>query len=146
LTTALAMAAVILVIVLQPYFGQIKSFDQIGAFALAEHLSSDLEMTFKAQEVGDATGWFSERLGFQIAIPGLEEQGFQFVGGRECFLGKKKAAYLYYQKQGEKVSLFIINYRDLDFPLSRHKTYMVYDQGYEIKVWIRGKLCYALVE
>lgn len=146
LATALAMVAVIVVIVFQPYSGQIKSFDQIGNFALAEHLSSDLEMTFKAQEVSDVTRWFSKRLNFQIAIPGLEKQGLHFLGGRECFFGKKKAAYLYYDRQGEKISLFIINYQDLDFTLSPKRTYTVYERGYEIKIWLQGTLCYTLVE
>lgn len=146
LAAALAMVAVMVVIVFQPYSGHIKNFDQIGTFALAEHLSSDLEMTFKAQEVSDAPGWFSERVGFGIVIPALESQGFQFLGGRECLFGKKKAAYLYYDCQGQKVSLFIINYQDLDFPLSRHRTYTVYDRGHEIKIWKQGTLCYALVK
>ena len=139
LATALVMVAVFAVIVFQPYSGQIKSFEQIGTFALAEHLSSDLEMS-------DPAGWFSERVGFGIVIPALESRGFKFLGGKECLLGKKKAAYLYYDRQGEKISLFIINYRDLDFSLSPKRTYTVYDRGYEITIWLQGTLCYMLVK
>lgn len=146
LATALAMVAVIVVIVFQPYSGQIKSFDQIGTFALAEHLTSKLEMTFNARDVSDVTGWFSERLGFNIEIPGLEMQGFQFLGGRECFFGKKKAAYLYYQKTARKASLFIINHDDLGFEMKPERSYAVYEREHIVRIWKADKLVYAMIE
>jgi hypothetical protein len=143
---ALAAAAIFILLILNPFSAQIGSLGEIGSYALANHIDTEMSMAFRSGQINDVPAWFSKRLGFPITIPVFETRRFKFLGGRECNLGKKKAAYLYYDKQGEKVSLFIINYRDLNFPLSQQKTYTVYDQGYEIKVWIQGKLCYTLVQ
>lgn len=143
---ALATAAIFVLLILNPFSAQIGSLSEIGSYALANHIDTEMSMSFRSGQIKDMPAWFSKRLGFPITIPDFETRRFNFLGGRECYLGKKEAAYLYYDKQGEKVSLFIINCRDLDFPLSQQRTYTVYDRGYEIKVWIQGKLCYTLVE
>ncbi len=146
LAPAFALMAIFLLIILNPFSGQIGSLGEIGSYALANHIETEVSMSFRTGQISDVSGWFSKRLGFPIRIPDGITRKFHLLGGRECDLGKKKAAYLHYDKQGEKVSLFIINHRDLDFPLSPDRTYTVYDRGYEIKIWLQGTLCYTLVK
>ena len=143
---AFAVAAIAVLLVLNPFSTQIGNLGEIGSYALANHTNTNANMAFRADEISDVSGWFSKRLGFPVQIPNLEKQGFIFLGGRECYLGKKKAAYLYYDNQGQKTSLFIINSKDLDFDIEKQKTYAIYDRGYEIKIWMQEKLCYALVK
>ena len=145
-TPALAMGVVLVLVILNPFSGQIGSLDEIGSYALAHHLDTEMSMLFGADQITDVPVGFSKRLGFTVTVPEFETRGFIFRGGRECYLGRNKAAYLSYDRQGGKISLFIINYHNLNFPLSDQKTYTIYDRGYQIKVWIKGKLCYTLVE
>ena len=146
LAPAFALMAICLLIILNPFSGQIDGLGEIGSHALANHIDTEVPMSFRTDQISDVSSWFSRRLGFSIRIPDGVTRKFQLLGGRECDLGKKKAAYLYYDRQGEKISLFIINYRDLDFSLSPKRTYTVYDRGYEITIWLQGTLCYTLVK
>jgi hypothetical protein len=72
-------------------------------------------------------------------------QGIRLLGGRECYLGKKKAAYLFCEKSGKKVSVFAIAAKDLSFTLEEGKTYFIQDQEHEIKIWKENNMVFALV-
>jgi len=143
---ALTIAALLLAIVLNPFSGRIGSLDQISSLALANHLDSDLRMVFRAGDITDVLDWFSGKLGFPVSLPKLNIQGSTFLGGRECLLGKEKAAYLYYEKRGKRASLFIIHVRDLSIPLKGERVYNVSDKGHDVKVWKEGDLVFALVK
>ena len=103
-------------------------------------------MEFKAGDIEDVSHWFAKRLGYTAALPNFHRQGLNILGGRQCILGKIRAALLYCEKQGKKISLFIIDADTLNFPLDEAKSYSITDQGYEIKVWKEGKMAYALVK
>jgi anti-sigma factor RsiW len=92
------------------------------------------------------SGWFSDKLGFPVSLPKYNIQGATFLGGRECLLGKEKAAYLFYEKRGKRVSLFIIHARDLGITLKGERVYNVSDKEHDVKVWREGDLVYALVK
>ena len=108
LAPAFAVLAIFLFFILNPFSGQIGSLGEIGSYALANHIDTEVSMSFRTGQISDVSGWFSKRLGFPIRIPAGITRTFNLLGGRECDLGKKKAAYLHYDRQGEKVSLFII--------------------------------------
>jgi hypothetical protein len=145
LVPALAIAAVLLAIVFNPLSGRIKSLDQFSSLALANHLDPDLKPVFRAGDIPDASGWFSDKLGFPVFLPKYNIQGSTFLGGRECLLDKKKAAYLFYEIRGKRVSLFIIHARDLSIPLKGERVYNVSDKEHDVKVWKEGDLVFALV-
>jgi hypothetical protein len=140
-----AAAAIVFMIVINPFSAKIKNLNQMQAYALENHLAVDKAMEFKTADVEDASKWFKNRLGYNVTLPNLHRRGLNFIGGRECVLGKKKAAYLLCEKQGKKASLFIVDADALNFPLDEAKNYFVTDQGYEIKVWKEGNMAYALV-
>jgi hypothetical protein len=112
------VAAALLFVILNPFPGRFKSIEEIAMLAGETHLSNPA-MAFRAGEVIDVPGWFEDRLGFKVSVPDLEKEGFQFLSGRECPLGKKDVAHLFYEKEGERVSLFIINPGDLAFDVEQ---------------------------
>ncbi len=146
LAPVLAMAAAVALFFINPFSGQIRSLDDISTFAIANHLDPNLKMAFNLDDVADVSGWFAQRLTYPIAAPDLSGQGFKLLGGRKCLVGRKDAAYLYYEKAGKKVSVFVINPADLDFNLEPAKTYRITEGEYQIQIWKEKNLGYALVE
>ena len=145
LIPALAVAAVVLLVFINPFAGKIRSLDEFGALAMANHLEDSQKMEFKAGEVNDVADWFSKRIGVAAVTPDMAGLGFRFLGGRPCTLKDKDAAYLYYEKDGKRCSLFIINPDDLKFKLEKNRTYHVKDNNLNIKVWTDKGLVYAIV-
>jgi anti-sigma factor RsiW len=143
LIPAVAVAALLLIF-LNPFAGGFKSIEEIGSLAVDNHLDKDMTMAFRAGEVRDVSRWFEDRLGFRVSNPNLEQQGFRFLGGRKCSLGGNDAAYLFYEKAGEKVSLFIIDPSDLNFSMGVKMSNISF-RGCDIKIWKEGDQVYAMV-
>ena len=142
----LAMAALVLIALVNPFSGQIRNIQDLGALALENHLDEDMTMKFKAGEISNVSGWFAKRLGYDIPIPDFRAQGATFLGGRKCTLGKKKAAYLSYSKKGKRCSLFITNASGLNLEMEPKKIYPVENSEHTIKVWRNDSLVYASIE
>lgn len=145
LAPALAIAVIIAVVFINPFSGQIRNIAEIRSLAVANHLNNNMKMAFKAGQISDISAWFAERIGYPVAVPDMTAQGFKLLGGRQCSLGKKKAAYLIYEKDGRKCSLFIINPHDLAFKLESDKSYSTEENHHKIKVWSKQGLVYAMV-
>jgi anti-sigma factor RsiW len=143
---ALAVAALIVIIVLQPFSGQIKSLDQMGTYALANHLSVETNMAVSTTEAGVAARWFTQQLGYAVKVPDLRSYGLTLLGGRLCSLGEEKAAYLLCRKNGKKVSLFIVTADALGFHLVDQRIYGIQEKEHDIKIWKDGKLVRVTVE
>jgi hypothetical protein len=143
---ALAMAVAVVIFLINPFSGQIRSLDDFSTFAMSNHLDPNLRMAFSKDEIADVSGWFAKRLVFPIVVPDLSVQRFKLLGERKCLVGRKDAAYLYYEKEGKKVSVFVINPADLDFNLEPDKTYRITEGEFQIQIWQEKNLGYALVE
>ncbi len=142
---ALAAAAIVYLVLLNLPWQQIKNVDHIGSLALENHLNDRQGMAFKSDEIVDVATWFLSRIGFAAAPPDLVHRGYVFRGGRQCKLGSKDAAYLFYEKNGKKCSLFIMNPDDLKFTLEKDKKYYVNVKDHDIEVWTADGLIYAMV-
>jgi hypothetical protein len=145
LAATLATAVIFMVVFFNPFKGQIRSIDEIKSLVLANHLNSDTILAFKAGQISDVSAWFAERIGYPVHVPDMAGEGFTLLGGRKCSLGHKKAAYLVYEKEGKKCSLFIINPNDLAFGLERDRKYSSEENDNSIKVWSDKGLVYAMV-
>jgi len=55
--------------------------------------------------------WFRDKTDFGVRVPTLDSA--QLVGGRLCFLKGRKAALVFYRKEGRTVSLFQLNGRGI---------------------------------
>ncbi len=145
LAAALATAVIICVVLIKPFSGQIRDIDEIRSLVLANHLNNDMNMAFKAGQINDVSAWFAERIGYPVKAPDMAGRGFTFKGWRQCTLGHKKAAYLIYEKEGKKCSLFVINPDDLGFKLEQDRSYSVKEYDHSIKLWSDDGLVYAMV-
>jgi anti-sigma factor RsiW len=145
LIPALAVAAIVFFIFINPFAGPIRTINEFGSLAMATHLDDNMKMEFKAGEVKDVAGWFSKRIGLVAVAPDMADMGFKFLGGRPCTLKNKEAAYLYYEKNGKPCSLFVLNQEGLKFKLEKNRTYHVKENDLDMKVWTDKGLVYAIV-
>ena len=59
----------------------------------------------------DIESWFRDKTDFGVRVPAVDSA--QLLGGRLCFLKKRKAALVFYRKGGRTVSLFQFNARGI---------------------------------
>ena len=141
-----ATAVLALILIVNPFSSRIQTLDQMGTYVLENHFTGHTNAAFNAADVTDVAGWFSKRLGYAVEMPDLRSLGLTLQGGKRCSLGKKRAAYLFCDRKGQMVSLFVVNAGALGFKLDKDRTYGVYDRGGKIKIWQEGGMVYALVE
>jgi anti-sigma factor RsiW len=142
---AFSMAALVLVFLLNPFSGHLQTVDEVVAYSIANHLDTSMEMAFRAGEVRDVGQWFSQRLGYTVRLPDLKKLGLNLRGGRNCTLGKIKAAYLFCQSKGKLVSLFVINQNDVALPFDRQRKYIVEEGDTKVTLWEESGMVYAMV-
>jgi anti-sigma factor RsiW len=86
--------------------------------------------------------WLSKRLGHELKVPVLTQQGFELVGGRLLPGGKGPVAqFMYQDARGQRITLYV-SLRDSE----PGNTAFRFSQEDKIAVfyWIDGKLGYAL--
>lgn len=86
--------------------------------------------------------WLSKRLGNDLKVPLLTQQGFELVGGRLLPAGKGPGAqFMYQDAKGQRITLYVslrdTEPRDTAFRFSQEDKVAVF-------YWIDGKLGYAL--
>jgi anti-sigma factor RsiW len=86
--------------------------------------------------------WLSKRLGHDLKVPVLTQQGFELVGGRLLPGGKGPVAqFMYQDARGQRITLYVslrdAEPRDTAFRFSQEDKIAVF-------YWIDGKLGYAL--
>lgn len=141
-----AVTVLILITVFNPFSNTIRGLEQMSAFAMENHLERDSVMAFNVRNVNDIGNWFLQRIGYAVILPDLDRRGLKLLGGRECSLGKHKAAYLYCEKDGRKASLFIVDSSRIGFRLNPNQQYRHEENGFGIKIWRSGSMVYTLVE
>ncbi len=137
--------AAILILMLNIYPAGFKDIEEIGLYAVKDHLAN-LQMTFNADDGVDVSNWFEGRLGYRILTPDFDNKVFQFIGGRKCHIGNSDVAYLLYNKSGERVSLFIFSSKEVDFNMGERGKYVLTQEGCDVQIWENSDLIYALVE
>jgi anti-sigma factor RsiW len=80
---ALSMAALVLVMLLNPFSGHLQTVDEVVALSIANHLDTSMEMAFRAGEVTDVGQWYTQRLGYAVRLPDLKRLGLRLLGGRD---------------------------------------------------------------
>lgn len=86
--------------------------------------------------------WLSKRLGNELKVPVLTQQGFDLVGGRLLPGGKGPVAqFMYQDAKGQRITLYV-SARDAEL----RETAFRFSQEDKVAVfyWIDGKLGYAL--
>lgn len=142
LAPALAFGLVLVFVVWNPLTNPLTSLDTIGNYALANHTRGDMAMAFTVDETPDPQAWFFKRLNYHITLPDFHDRGFTLRGGRECSIGPHKAAYLFYDHQGEPVSVFIIPADKVKMALQADRRYRIDSPGHRVDLWqAQGMVC-----
>jgi len=142
---AFAMATLVLVMLLNPFSGQLQTVDEVVALSIANHLDTGMEMAFRAGEVSDVAQWFTRRLAYAVRLPNLNRLGLILLGGRECAFGKIDAALLFCKSKGKRASLFVINQDDVGVRFGGERKYTVEDGDFKVTLWKESGMVYAMV-
>jgi anti-sigma factor RsiW len=142
---ALSMAALVLVLLVNPFSGHLHTVDQVAAYSIANHLDIGMEMSFRAGEVTDVGQWFTRRLGYAVRLPDLKRLGLNLLGGRECAFGKINAALLFCDSKGKRASLFVINQKDVGLRFGKDRKYTVEEGEFKVTLWKEAGMVYPMV-
>jgi anti-sigma factor RsiW len=142
---ALSMAALVLVMLLNPFSGHLQTVDEVVALSIDNHLDTGMEMAFQAGEISDVGQWFTQRMEFAVRLPDLNRLGLNLLGGRECAFGKIDAALLFCKSKGKRVSLFVINQKDVGLRFDKDRKYTIEEGDFKVKLWKESGMVYAMV-
>nr|NJM03948.1 hypothetical protein [Desulfobacula sp.] len=122
-----------------------ESLDHLGETAVLTHLKGNTAMSFTPDKLDEALATMGKELEFDVILPDLSKKGYTLLGGRLCFVGKCRTAYLFYQKNGQTVSLFILNNTHLDFKMAEGREAHVEIKDCRADIWKENGQVYALV-
>jgi anti-sigma factor RsiW len=142
---ALSMAALVLVMLWNPFSGHLRTVDEVVAQSIANHLDTRMKMAFRAGEISDVGQWFARRLGYTVRLPDLKKLGLDLLGGRKCALGKVDAALLFCNSKGKRASLFVINQNDVGVRFDKERKYIVEEDDFKVTLWKESGMVYAMV-
>jgi anti-sigma factor RsiW len=142
---ALSMAALVLVMLLNPFSGHLQTVDEVVTHSIANHLDTGMEMTFRVGEVTEVGQWFTQRLEYAVRLPDLKRLGLNLLGGRKCAFGKIDAALLFCKSKGKRASLFVINQNEVGLRFDKERKYTVDEGDFKVTVWKESGMVYALV-
>lgn len=142
--SALTGLALLLLVFFQPLGSSLTSIEQIAKLAEEDHFAG-YTMQFQVGEVNDIPGWFRDRLDFEVAVPDLANRGLALLGGRKCTLGGKDVAYLFYDQEGKRYSLFQLDVADVKIGLEEGQTYRYPIHDCVVELWKEGNRIYVLI-
>ncbi|KFE70697.1 putative transmembrane anti-sigma factor [Hyalangium minutum] len=156
LVAAGAMAAAIALVVitaLRPTPVQAASLAEASAWAHEGLASGALPLDVAASNAAELSQWLTERVGFTVVLPKLEDSTLVFNGARVVQLEEGSAAVVSFQRSGECVSLGIAPRHAAGSPANAPRTELFRNmkfttstlRGLHVITWSEGALSYALV-
>lgn len=142
--SGLTALALLLLVVFQPFGSSLSSIERIAQLAEKNHFAG-YTMQFRAGEVSDLAGWFRDKLDFEVAPPELAHRGLEFLGGRKCTLGGKDVAYLFFEQDGKRFSLFQLDAGDVKIDLEEGQTYRYPIHDCVVELWKEGNRVFVLI-
>lgn len=94
--------------------------------------------------------WFNGKVDFPVRVPHICSQNCSLRGGRLASLGDKQAAYLIYDVNGDKVSVFVFDASDLPIEarkkamIADHEVYFDQEHGYNVALFRDRGVGYAI--
>lgn len=98
----------------------------------------------------EAERWFAPRLGTAVPLPRFERQGMRLLGGRLCYVLDRRVALLFYEWDGRRDSLFVMDPAGLSAAPAPEDPFSVARavetvKGYRVACWTKAGRMYALV-
>ncbi len=121
------------------------SLEHLSQDAVTNHLKRNTAMSFTADKMDEGLVMLRKELGFDVIIPDLSEKGYTLLGGRLCFLGQCRIAYLFYQKENQTCSLFILQDDHLDCEMADGLRFSQDIQEHRTDIWKENGQVYAMV-
>lgn len=96
-------------------------------------------------------GWLNQRVRFEVPVPDFSPAGIRLIGARLSSLSDREVAYLLYEKQGTRVSLFAFPGHGVPLPaagwieVGDSRFYVGTVKGLEVVLWTQGNLTYGLI-
>jgi hypothetical protein len=117
----------------------------LGENAVLTHLKGNTNLSFTPDKLDQALITMKKELEFDVVLPDLSKKGYTLLGGRLCFVGKCRTAYLFYQKSGQTVSLFILSHDHLGFEMAEGTENHLEIKDCRADIWKENGQVYALV-
>lgn len=119
------------------------SLNQLSLQAVGDHLKGNRQIQFEMADFPLHLDRLKKELGFNVILPDLE--GFIILGGRLCGLGRCKAAYFVFERDGRTGSLFIMDYDLLNFRMADGSRFFDRIKGCDTHIWKDNGQVYAMV-
>lgn len=107
---------VILLVTIPAVFKKARSFPLFSE-SISRHIKC-LQGAFPMEVISnnpqDIKKWFEGKLDFVVMVPDLSRSGINLIGARLCHLKDRKVAYLMYEKNGQNISVFVIDVKGLN--------------------------------
>jgi len=159
LVPALAVMSVVLVAAPLVYYERATSRtaserDSLVAEAVNDHLrvlSSQHPLDIESGGFHQVKPWFEGRLDFAPAVPFEGDAEFPLRGGAVGYFRDRKAAVFVYARRLHPISLLVFRAEGLAWPtreltrIGSVEAYTTAERGFNVIVWRRGELGYALV-
>jgi len=84
-----------------------------------KHLKGTMSLEIISSDPKEVSDWFAAKMDFAVHIPDPSVSGAKLIGARVCHLRELKAAYLMFEKDGQKISMFIVDMEKRNVPASR---------------------------
>ena len=150
---AISLAAVCVLALIALFSWMPWRSEHAAIFAVVDdhirYLPSEEQRQIVSSNRAEVEAWFTGQLDFAVKIPELND--LRLLGGRRCYLFGQRVALLFYEQAGKKLSLFILEDRDLNpgaMSWRNHgnkKVGLAACKGYNLVFWRQNGLAYALV-
>ncbi len=146
LLAAVSMICVVIIafFAFSPAKEQFVTMDEMGTFMLADHRDhGQLQAIF--EPVNDAALWLAANIARDVSPPLQLVDGYSVKGARFCHLGHCRAVHMLYARDGELVSVFVVDESEIDFHLEQGRVYTLAMDGNNVKLCKQNNQVYALV-
>jgi hypothetical protein len=123
---------------------RLPSIDDMAGYMVVDHTShDDSSLTInRLEEIPLLVDHAIDHGRVQSEVPA----GSVFIGGRLCPLGRDcLALHLVFIHQGKRISLYIIEEKDVTFPRSAEHYQLLHEGGENIRFWKKGKFVYGMI-
>lgn len=106
---------------------------------------------YAASNRSEAEEWFSSKLDISLVLPEFDAQTMVMSGVRLCHVLDRRVGLLFYEREKQRLSLFVMSDSGLDFigmdpaDLSHAEHATETYKGYRVVCWKKAGLLYALV-
>ena len=84
-----------------------------------EVLNGAYPMEIKSNNAQEIATWFEGKLDTAVMVPDFSKHGCELKGARICHLKDRKVALLSYEKEGHKMTVFVVAFEDAEAPKAK---------------------------